>query len=365
MNSRPSLLAAAALCLLSPWPIATIAAQTTQTAAAAVAAPAKAPAPAEAPPEWIEFDDFTFTPVIDDVSRHLAQARAALAGKHTEKAAQAMHAAARALEVQAHQAARLDRQRAATDLEAAKDVHARMVVLTRQLDAVAAQIKAGKVTSLAALDKTIGKAQRADLERRWLVSDVTTWYPVADEPQRHFDAARADVAKKEPKAAAIEVRKAASYLRLEAARASGEVKKGLENANAELDRTAALLDQGALGTEKDLERTFAGADHALAMAHRSRAAESWARKAYRQTGYELKAAAHGLESAAAWTGTEAKGAAAAAAADARAIGGKLASGGVWAKDEVAKGFASLGNGLDKLAQAIGSKSKASPFDVGA
>jgi hypothetical protein len=49
----------------------------------------------------------------------------------------------------------------------------------------------------------------------------------------------------------------------------------------------------------------------------------------------------------------------------RAIGDKLASGGVWAKEEIAKGFESLGSGLNKLGQSIGSRNKASPFDVGA
>ena len=96
----------------------------------------------------------------------------------------------------------------------------------------------------------------------------------------------------------------------------------------------------------------------------AKAAESWARKSYDQAGYELKAAAHGLESAATWTGTEAKAAASTATADARAVGDKLASGGVWAKNEVTKGFDSLGGALNKLGQSIGSKSKASPFDVG-
>ena len=125
------------------------------------------------------------------------------------------------------------------------------------------------------------------------------------------------------------------------------------------------LDKGALKGQKDMETSFASANHALALAHRARAAESWARKSYDQVGYELKAAAQGLESGAAWAGNEAKAADSGASADARAIGDKLASGGVWAKDEIAKGFESLGSGLNKLGQSIGSRSKASPFDVGA
>ena len=366
MNTRHSLLAAAALALLTPVPFAAMA-QATKPAAvpAAAAAPAKAPIVAGAPAEWIQFDDLSVTPVIDDVSRHLAAARAALAKKDTAKAAEAMHAAARALEAQGDRAAKLDRQRAAADLKSAKEVHGKMTALTKQLDATAAQIQAGKVSSTSALDKTFGRAQRADLERRWLVTDVTTWYPVAEEPQRHFGAAIEAYAKKDYKAAATEVRKAASYVRLEAARAAGDVKKGLDMANADLEKTAAALDKGAVRVQRDMEKTFAGANHALALAHRARAAESWARKSYDQVGYELKAAAHGLESGAGWVSNEAKAATSAATADARAIGDKLASGGVWAKEEIAKGFEALGSGLNKLGQSIGSRNKASPFDVGA
>lgn len=64
-------------------------------------------------------------------------------------------------------------------------------------------------------------------------------------------------------------------------------------------------------------------------------------------------------------GGEAKGAASAAVADALAGGDNLASGGVWAKDEFAKGFESLISAPNKLGQLIGAKGKASPFDVGA
>lgn len=366
MKPRLSLLAAAALAALTQLPAGAQTPLTPSAAApSAAAAPAKAPLATRSPTEWIQFDDLTVTPVVDDVSRHLAAARAALAQKDRAKAAEAMHAAARALEAQGERAARLDRQHAAADLKAAKEVHAKMVVLAKQLDAAAAQIKSGKLADTAALDKTFGKAQRADLERRWLVADVTTWYPVSEEPQRHFGAAIEAFAKKDYKAAAAEVRKAASYVRLEAARTAGEAKRALEVAGADLEKTAAALDKGALTVQKDVEGAFAQASHALALAHRTRAAEAWARKSYDQVGYELKAAAHGLESAASWAGGEAKAAGNAAAADARAIGEKLASGGVWAKDEVAKGFEALGSGLNRIGQAIGSRNKASPFDVGA
>lgn len=371
MKTRLIFVAAAATLALGQLPL-TAAAQAAKPVApaeppavAAAPATAKAPVTAHAPTDWIAYDDATYTPVLDDVSRALADARAALEKKDGAKAAVAMTAAARALQAQAERAARIDRQLAAADMKLAREAHARMVALTKQLDATAAQIKAGKVVTTAALDRTLGKAARADMERRWLVTDVTGWYPVADEPQRHFGAADDAFAKKDDKVAATEVRKAAAYVRLEAARAVGEARKGLDAANAELERTARALDKGAIKTAKDMDQAFARADHALALAHRAKAAESWAHKAYDTAGYELKAAAQSLEGAAAWTGAEARSAATAGASDARAIGDKLASGGVWAKDEVARGFTSLGHALDRLGQSIGSKSMASSFDVGA
>ena len=176
--------------------------------------------------------------MLDDVSSHLATARAVLAKKDLPAASEAMRAAAQALQTRGDRAAKVDSQLAATAMKLARDTHARLVALAKKLDATALQIKAGKVTITAALDKIINKASRADLERRWLVSDVTTWYPVIEEPQRHFTAAAEAFAKKDYKAAAIEVRKAEAYLRLESARATGDARKSLDTASAGLEKTA-------------------------------------------------------------------------------------------------------------------------------
>jgi hypothetical protein len=145
----------------------------------------------------------------------------------------------------------------------------------------------------------------------------------------------------------------------------GDAHEALDRADAELQKTARALDLHTVKAEQDMDKVFADAGHALALAHRAKAAESWAHKAYDQAGYELKAAAQGLEQAAAWAGVTASSAAHAGVSDARAVGDKLARGGVWARDEVARGFVSLGGAIDQLGHAIGAKPKASPFDVGA
>jgi uncharacterized membrane protein YdfJ with MMPL/SSD domain len=114
-------------------------------------------------------------------------------------------------------------------------------------------------------------------------------------------------------------------------------------------------------SKQQLDQAFAKASHALALTHRAQAAEDWLHKDYRAAGYQLKAAAHGLESAAAWTGDEAKNAASTVVDGTRAVGDKLVSGAKWTRDEVAKGFESLGNALDRLGHDIGANTKAAPL----
>ncbi len=368
MKFHPTLVSTAvvlALTQLQAGALADPSTPATAPAPAATAVTVKPPIAAKSPEAWIQYEDTTFTPVVDDVSAHLAAARAALAAKDGAKAADALQAVAAALKAQGERAAKADLRQAAADLQAAKEAHVRMTALSARLGEVAQQIRAGKVPNNAALDDVLGAAGRADLERRWLVTDVTTWYPVAEEPQRHFLAAADAYAKRQFKAAADEVQKAAAYIRLEAARAMGAARQALADENADLQKLAQDLRSGVNVTDAALDRTFAKASHALALAHREQAARSWSSKAFDEAGYELKAAAHGLESAARWADAHGEAAIADATAGARALGEKLASGGVWAKAEVTNGFEALGNAINRLGQSVGSQRSASPFDEGA
>jgi hypothetical protein len=332
----------------------------------------KAPIPTKAPEDWIIYDDATYTPVVDNVSRHLDAARKAFDAKDNKKAAAEMRAVADELKLQATRAGKDDRALVkadqallAADRKAAQGIVQRMNASARKVSSAAAAIESGKIKTKADLDKAIGKAARADLDRRWLITDVTTWYPVSEEPQRQFTDAVAAYARKDYRAAAAAIRKATGYLRLETGRATGAAKQELASSVEQLDTLAASVEKGTLKDEQTMIKAFAKADHALALEHRSKAAESWARKEYDNAGYELKAAAHGLESAAGWVGGEATAGAAATAADASALGDKLASGATWTRDEVVKGFEALENNINAVGQKIGSTKKASPFDVGA
>jgi hypothetical protein len=365
MNSRIPLNFAIALAILAQSPLVAHAqaAQVPGRQPAAASGSNSAPA-ANSPTEWIRYPDRTLTPVVDEVSTDLAAARAALTRKDNAAAVQSMKAAASALNTDSERAAQLQRH-AAAEGQLARQTQTRLAAAATRLDAVAALVEAGKVAGAAQVDETLGKAMRADLEQRWMLADVATWYPVAQEPERHFGAAIEDFVKQDSHAAATEVRKAAAYLRLESARAAGDAKRELEAANAALDRTAEALDRGAVRSEKQLARVFAQASHALALSHRAEAADSWAHRAYADAGYELKAAASAAENAAIWASDKAQSAELVAVDDAHKVGDKLASGTNWTRNEVAQGFESLGGALDQIGHSIGAKSKASSFSSGA
>lgn len=344
-------------------------AQTTKTPVVPTAqtAPAtKAPIELKSPGDWIIYDDTIFTPVADSISQHLEAARKAFDAKNNKEASEEMSIAADELKEQAAHAAKADKALAKSEMKLAHETSERMNAVAAKVKAAAADIGNGKIKTQADLDKVIDKAARADMDRRWLVTDVTTWYPVTEEPQRHFDSAAEAYANKDNLTAATEIRKATGYVRLEAGRVTGDAKQALDSSVAELDQLATAVEKGAANDEKRMDKVFADADadHALALAHRSKAAESWAHKEYDKVGYELKAAARGLEGASGWVGREAGAGASAVVADTRALGDKLASGATWTRDEVAKGFESLGNAINTLGQKIDSTKKAAPVTVG-
>ena len=190
---------------------------------------------------------------------------------------------------------------------------------------------------------------------------ATAGQATSEQPQQHFTSAIEAYAKKDYKAAAAEIREASGYLRAEAKHAAPEARGELDRSVAELGRLAGSVEKGAVKSGKTLQADFARANHALALEHRAQAAEAWSRKQYEETGHAMQSAAGDLENAASWGGGEAKSAAAASVAEARTLGGKLASGATWTSNEVGKAFESLGHGIDAVGRKVGSHAKAKPF----
>jgi len=352
--------------------VAGLLATLTLPVALAQAPPPAAPAiAAVAPQEWIIYDDRTYTPVLDDVSRHLAKARRLVDAKDVHGAAVELRAVAVQISAQSAAAAGMDAVRADEDDDAPdadqrglhQDSGRRMAATAATLDAAADALDAGRITTRAQLDRALDTAVRSDLDRRWLVADTTTWYPVVQEPQRHFTAAVADLASHDYRASATDIRKADGYLRLEAGRATGAARLSLDNSVARLDKLAASVEAGTDTDARDLQRAFAAADHALAQAYHDKAAGSWVRRDYDRTGYALRAAAQSLESAADWAGDKARSGAADTVTDTRALADKLAAGAGWTRDEVAAGLKHLGTGIDDMGKQLNPKTAAAGKDV--
>lgn len=327
--------------------------------------PAAGPIVTKAPHDWIVYDDNSLTPVVDEVSRHLADARMAFDAKDPDRAAAELHQVAAALKEQSARVAEPDKDRTRSQSKRARIAARHLRTTAAKVEAAAAAVEAGKITSVVQFDKTIDKVARSDMERRWLISDVTSWYAVSDEPQRHFTVALAAYAKKDYEATAADIRKATSYLRLEADRASGDAKLELDSSALELDQLADAAGKGVATDAHAMTGAFAKADHALALEERGKAFEFWTRKQYDKAGYELKAAAHGLEGAAGWMGDAAKAGSSKTVAGTRLLGDKLAFGAAWTHEEVAKGFTSLGEGINALGQKIAGSKKAPTVNVGA
>jgi hypothetical protein len=184
------------------------------------------------------------------------------------------------------------------------------------------------------------------------VSEATSRHPPADASQRHFTDAVAAMARNDYTAAASDIREATAYLRHEAQRATGHAKHELATSATELDRLADRVGQGAVRDERSVAGAFARAEHALALAHRSAAADAWARNEYQRTGHELKAAAVGLEDAAGWIGGTAEAGISASVSAARRVGDALVAEGAWTRDEVARALESLGRGIDTLGRKL-------------
>lgn len=342
--------AAAAVIAIAPFSMAFA---TTAVAPAAVAASAAASAPAAAPValqsspiDWISVEETSFTPVVDEVSRRMLAATRAFDAKDNAKAAAELNAVADALKGQQGD---LSHKKGSGNAQNEKLLSATIAKVRKEAD----NISQGKVHTRAELDRAFNAAFLADLDRRWVETNTTTWYPVSEEPQRHFRAAAKAYAAKDYATAATEIHKATGYVRLEAARTDGEAHRNLVRSARELDVLAASVAKGTATDTKAMEHTFARADSALALSHRAKATASWTAKHYDATGYELKAAAHGLESAAAWTGDTAKAGAVDTVAQTRTLGDKLAAGTEATGAEVKKGFAIFDHGFAKVAHELG------------
>ncbi len=173
-----------------------------------------------------------------------------------------------------------------------------------------------------------------------------------DEPEHHLGRARESFLKRDMKAAAAEIHTATGFLKLQAARASGGTKKALHASIKELDELARDVEKGTVATADKLEQPFARALHALAEHHHQKASQSWAKRATKKTGHDLKATAHHLEHGFKWSGEKVEQGTHAVIKDTRLVAGKLVEGTGWATHEVGNGITAVGKEVQKLGKKI-------------
>jgi hypothetical protein len=304
------------------------------------------------PADWISFDDFNLTPVLDDVSRHLHLACNAFDDRDDKSTICELRAVAAELRRGAIKAGRRAGAAACVDVKFARVVAWRLASGAAKVSMVAQAIGNGTVRGKVGLTALIDGSVCADIERRWLVTDEDIWYPVCGEPQRHFVGAMRAYERQDNKTTVTEMQKATGYLRLEAGRATDYAKRALDGAVAGLGKLALCIVLARMTGRKSVEDQFAVADLALALAHRAKSSEWWARGDNRISGYELKAAAGCLEDASAWVGNGIGPSASKAARDAKAMAERLIRGDGPERDEAAQGFVSFGSAVEALGRKI-------------
>jgi len=128
----------------------------------------KAPIRTKASEDWIVYDDTTYTPVDDAVSRHLDAARKAFNAKDNKKAATEMRAAAGELKLRAPRAGKehralvkAEKALPKADTKFAQDRQntiKRMNASALKVSSVAAAIESSKIKTKADLERAIDKA---------------------------------------------------------------------------------------------------------------------------------------------------------------------------------------------------------------
>lgn len=188
-----------------------------------------------------------------------------------------------------------------------------------------------------------------------VVIDEDIYYAFDDEPSAYFYQAHENFMKKDFKAAARDLRKAAAFVKLESSRATAEGKKGLVSSYNELEKLADGVEKGTTTSVKDLESVFARAHQALAKHHYLKAVEAEGKKDSKATGHSLKSSLIHLEHGFAWAGHKLEAAAVATIKDIRILSGDLIEGAGWVPDKIGSAIKWIGKEVEKLGNKIKGK----------
>jgi len=189
---------------------------------------------------------------------------------------------------------------------------------------------------------------RKTYEGRKSVVEEDVLVVLADEPSRHFHAARTDLFRQDTTGVVTSLLKGAAFLRLEADHTDGQTKAALMASVRALDTLAFDEEVGGGVYVVDLDRAFAQAEAALTNAHYQQAKASWGKKSAKNTGLHLQAALVSLGNSWGWSGQKPSADTLAAVKDIESVTKKLVSGSGWTEPEVQGALDKLGGEVGKL-----------------
>jgi len=174
------------------------------------------------------------------------------------------------------------------------------------------------------------------------------WIIFAHDPAGYFHDAWENFIGGSLQDAAYHIRRAKSWLKLEACRAETEAKEDLEASIKELEELIKALEEGPHPTNKTLKAAFAKAEYALSNHHHQKALGYGAKRDHEKATYALDAAATHLMYGSVWAGRELDQNDAVAAKEARAIARRVKRGEKWSPDRLREALKGLGRGIKKL-----------------
>jgi hypothetical protein len=199
------------------------------------------------------------------------------------------------------------------------------------------------------------ESKKPSVQPGWVVIEEDIYYVFDDEPSANFYNAHENFMKRNFKASARELRKAAAFVKLESARATADGKKSLVSSYRELEELAKKIEDGTVTSVKDLEAVFAKVHQALAKHHYLKAVKAEGKKNAKATGHFLKSAVTHLEHGFSWAGHKFKAAALATVKDIRILSGELIEGAGWVPDKIGSAIKWIGKEVEKLGNKIEGK----------
>ncbi len=209
--------------------------------------------------QWIMGDNERFIPVVSSLEQHLLRAQEAQSSHNNKLIAIELRAAAAALQP--------------VRKNFIEPVKPDLLAATKNLDQLATQAEAGK-TDMQMLMKASTAAYDADMQNGLLTMRLDQWRNIYRYPMAHFTVARATLSK-DVKVATTELRKAKSYLDVNAARASGTSRISLDAKSVDIGSLANQVSEGKVKDPKEIDRLATDTARALSELYYHNSKDAW------------------------------------------------------------------------------------------